>query len=177
MGISAAGSGVAHTTSGVFAQTSTGILALRVGPTTSDSLQVNGAARLNGTALASFQPGTLGKSYTLVTATGGYTGTFSTLATQNLPAFLNASLSYGTSDVTLNLTSGFANTCGPGRRPDLGRPRARLRLQRRRRAQQHAGAVQPVVEPASLGAVASSRATAPASARPQPSPPAASSPI
>ena len=46
MGISAAGSGVAHTTSGVYAQTSTGILALRVGPTTSDSLQVNGAARL-----------------------------------------------------------------------------------------------------------------------------------
>ena len=114
MGISAAGSGVTHTTGGVFAQTSTGILALRVGPTTSDSLQVNGAARLAGTALASFQPGTLGKSYTLVTTTGGYTGTFSTLATQNLPAFLNASLSYGTSNVTLNLTSGFANVSGLG---------------------------------------------------------------
>ncbi|MBI2738777.1 MAG: autotransporter domain-containing protein [Rhodospirillales bacterium] len=113
MGISAAGSGVTHTTSGVFAQTSTGTLALRVGPTTSDSLQVNGAARLNGTALASFQPGALGNSYTLVSATGGYTGTFSTLATQNLPGFLSASLSYGT-NVTLNLTSGFANTSGLG---------------------------------------------------------------
>ena len=113
MGISAAGSGVTHTTSGVFAQTSTGTLALRVGPTTSDSLQVNGAARLNGTALANFQPGALGNSYTLVSATGGYTGTFSTLATQNLPGFLSASLSYGT-NVTLNLTSGFANISGLG---------------------------------------------------------------
>ena len=125
MGISAAGSGITHTTSGVYAQTSTGILALRVGPTTSDSLQVNGAARLNGTAVANFQPGTLGKSYTLLTATSGYTGTFSTLATQNMPAFLNASLNYGASAVTLNLHLGLCQHLGPGRRPGLGRPRAR----------------------------------------------------
>ena len=114
IGISAAGSGVTHTVSGVYAQTSTGILALRVGPTTSDSLQVNGAARLNGTALANFQPGALGNSYTLVSASGGYTGTFSAFATQNLPSFLSASLSYGANNVTLNLTSGFANTSGLG---------------------------------------------------------------
>lgn len=114
MGISAAGSGVTHTISGVFAQTSTGILSLRVSPTASDSLQVNGAARLNGTLQANFQPGVLGKSYTLLTASSGYTGTFATLSTQNLPGFLNASLSYGGSAVTLNLSSGFANLSGLG---------------------------------------------------------------
>ncbi|MBY0318932.1 MAG: autotransporter domain-containing protein [Reyranella sp.] len=113
MGISAAGSGVTHTVSGVYAQTSAGILSLRVGPTTSDSLQVTGAARLNGTAQANFQSGALGNSYTLVSASGGYTGTFSSLSTQNLPGFLTASLSYGT-NVTLNLTSGFANLSGLG---------------------------------------------------------------
>jgi uncharacterized protein with beta-barrel porin domain len=97
----------------VYAQTSGGILSLRVGPTTSDSLQVTGAARLNGTVQTNFQSGALGNSYTLVSATSGYTGTFSSLSTQNLPGFLTASLSYGT-NVTLNLTSGFANTSGLG---------------------------------------------------------------
>ena len=53
-----------------------------------------------------FQPGIgFSKSYNLVTATGGLTGTFSTLSTQNLPAFLSASLAYGPTNVTLNLQS------------------------------------------------------------------------
>jgi uncharacterized protein with beta-barrel porin domain len=113
MGISAAGSGVTHSISGVFAQTSTGTLALRVGSATSDMLLVNGQARLAGTVLANFQPGALGNNYTLVSATGGYTGTFG-LSTQNLPAFLNASLGYSGNNVTLNLQSNFASTPGLG---------------------------------------------------------------
>ena len=107
MGISAAGAGVTHQISGTFAQTSMGTLALRVAPNgVADQLVVNGVARLAGTMQTVFQPGTgFSKSYNLVTATGGLTGTFSTLATQNLPAFLSASLAYGSTNVTLNLQS------------------------------------------------------------------------
>jgi uncharacterized protein with beta-barrel porin domain len=114
MGISAPGSGITHSISGVFVQTPGATLGLRVGATTSDMLQVNGAARLAGTAQANFQPGSLGNSYTLVSATGGYTGTFDQLTTQNLPAFLSASLGYSGNNVTLNLQSGFANQSGLG---------------------------------------------------------------
>ncbi|CAN5819163.1 autotransporter outer membrane beta-barrel domain-containing protein [soil metagenome] len=115
MGITAPGAGVTHTVSGTFAQTSAGTLALRVAPNgVSDQLVVNGQARLAGTALAVFQPGFLSKSYTLVTATGGLTGTFSTLATQNLPAFITASLGYGATNVTLSLQSGLGSLAGVG---------------------------------------------------------------
>jgi subtilase-type serine protease len=115
MGISAPGSGVAHAISGVFAQTSTGTLALRVGANgVSDQLLVNGQARLAGTAQASFQSGALSNSYTLLSATGGYTGTFDTFSTQNLPGFLSASLGYGTNNVSLYLQSSMASTPGLG---------------------------------------------------------------
>ena len=107
MGISAAGAGVTHQISGTFAQTSMGTLSLRVAPNgVADQLVVNGVARLAGTMQTVFQPGSgFSKSYNLVTATGGLTGTFSTLSTENLPAFLNASLAYGGTNVTLNLQS------------------------------------------------------------------------
>ena len=78
-----------------------GTLALRVGSNgVSDQLLVNGQARLAGTALAVFQPGiSFGKSYTLLSATSGFTGTFGTLSTQNLPGFLSASLGYSPTNV------------------------------------------------------------------------------
>lgn len=114
MGITAAGAGVTHQISGTFAQTSTGTLSLRVAPGgVSDSLQVNGVARLAGTAQAVFQSGTYSPStYTLLTATGGLTGTFSSLATQNLPAFLSANLGYSANNVTLSLQSNMAQLAG-----------------------------------------------------------------
>ena len=107
MGITAAGAGVTHQISGTFAQTSMGTLSLRVAPGgVADQLVVNGVARLAGTMQTVFQPGTgFSKSYNLVTATGGLTGTFATLSTENLPAFLSASLAYGSTNVTLNLQS------------------------------------------------------------------------
>jgi uncharacterized protein with beta-barrel porin domain len=115
MGISAPGSGVTHAISGVFAQTSTGTLALRAGANAvSDQLLVNGQARLAGTALASFQSGALSNNYTLLSATGGYTGTFDTFSTQNLPGFLSASLGYGANNVSLYLQSSMASTPGLG---------------------------------------------------------------
>jgi subtilase-type serine protease len=116
LGISAAGAGVTHTTSGMFAQTSLGTLALRVGSNgVSDQLVVNGQAQLAGTALTVFQPGiTVAKSYTLVSATNGLTGTFGTLSTQNLPGFLRASLGYSPTNVTLNLHASIAERSGLG---------------------------------------------------------------
>ena len=107
MGVTAAGAGVTHQISGTFAQTSMGTLSLRVAPGgVADQLVVNGVARLAGTMQTVFQPGTgFSKSYNLVTATGGLTGAFSTLSTENLPAFLSASLAYGSTNVTLNLQS------------------------------------------------------------------------
>ena len=56
----------------------------------------------------------LGKSYTLLTATSGLTGTFGTLSTQNLPGFLSASLGYSLTNVILNLQSSMASTPGLG---------------------------------------------------------------
>ncbi|SEO93983.1 Uncharacterized conserved protein, contains a C-terminal beta-barrel porin domain [Rhodospirillales bacterium URHD0017] len=116
MGISAAGAGVTHQISGTFAQTSMGTLSLRVAPNgVADQLTVNGVARLGGTMQTVFQSGSgFSKTYNLVTATGGLTGTFSTLATQNLPAFLNASLAYGSNNVTLNLQSTLGSMSGLG---------------------------------------------------------------
>jgi len=115
MGISAPGVGTTHAISGVYAQTSSGTLALRVGANgASDMLLVNGQARLAGTALANFQPGALGNTYTLLSATGGFTGTFDSLSTQNLPAFLSAGVGYSGGNVTLNLQSSFAATPGLG---------------------------------------------------------------
>ena len=116
MGITAPGAGYTHTVSGTFAQTSAGTLALRVAPNgVSDQLLVNGQARLAGTALAIFQPGsTFSRNYTLLTATNGLTGTFGTLATQNLPGFLSGSLGYSLSNVVLNLQSSLATTPGLG---------------------------------------------------------------
>jgi uncharacterized protein with beta-barrel porin domain len=114
MGISAPGAGVAHQVSGTFAQTSLGTLSLRVAPGgVSDQLQVNGVARLAGTLQAVFQPGTYSRStYTMLTATSGYTGTFNALSTQNLPVFLNASLGYNPNTVTLSLQSSMASLGG-----------------------------------------------------------------
>ena len=86
MGISAAGSGTANTISGVFAQTPTRRPGPRIGPTTSD-LDAGERPRRGWPAsvLANFHRGTsVGKNYTILTATGGYTGTFNALATQNM---------------------------------------------------------------------------------------------
>jgi len=45
------------------------------------------------------------RNYTILSAAGGRSGTFSALTTANLPAGFSASLSYTATDVTLNLTA------------------------------------------------------------------------
>ena len=82
LGITSAGSGVTHTISGTFVQTSTGTLGLRVSPSAADKLQVNGTAYLGGvlnvTATGSYR---LGQRIALVNGTGGVNGQFSSLTT------------------------------------------------------------------------------------------------
>lgn len=82
LGISTAGSGVTHTISGTFVQTSTGTLGLRVSPTNADKLQVNGTAYLGGTlnvtASGSYR---VGQRVSLVNATSGVNGQFTSLTT------------------------------------------------------------------------------------------------
>ncbi len=81
-----------------------------------------GAATLGGTVEALLQPGSYlpHRSFTVLSATGGLTGTFSG-ATSSLP-FLQPSLDYGTNDVTLTLTpGGFARGAQTANQAAVGR--------------------------------------------------------
>jgi uncharacterized protein with beta-barrel porin domain len=77
---------------------------VQVNPTTASSTNVSGTASLAGTVEAFFAPGSyLTRSYTILTATGGRTGTFDALATFGLPAEFQASLSHPGNTAVLNL--------------------------------------------------------------------------
>lgn len=82
LGISAPGSGVTHLINGIFGQTSTGTLTLRIGSTSNDALQVTGAALLAGTLAPTVGSGIsqpIGTQYQIITAQGGIGGSFATL--------------------------------------------------------------------------------------------------
>ena len=72
----------------------------------------------NGRGLVSRRTA-LARSYTILSAAGGRTGTFDSLCPMNLPAFITASLAYTPTDVQLNL--------GVGHRPDQRASRATSR--------------------------------------------------
>ncbi|WP_354057832.1 autotransporter domain-containing protein [Bradyrhizobium sp. RT6a] len=74
---------------------------------------VNGAATLgNATVSAMFASGTIKKQYTILSATGGFGGTsFNAAVVSNIPT-INASLSYGTNNVFLNIGVTFAPSGG-----------------------------------------------------------------
>ena len=112
LGISAPGGSVTHQISGTFAQTAAGTLALRIGAEGSDLLQVTGAARLAGTAAVDFNTSELANSYILVAASEEITGSFDALTTGGLASFVDASLGYGTNEVTLNLASDLGSVAG-----------------------------------------------------------------
>jgi autotransporter-associated beta strand protein len=82
--------------------------AVEVSPTSSDRTVVNGTASVAGTVQSSFRPGSFQKSYTILSAAGGVSGTFDTLVSTGLPSFVTASLGYTPNLVTLNLTLGLA---------------------------------------------------------------------
>jgi autotransporter-associated beta strand protein len=77
-----------------------------VTPTTAGLTSVSGTASVNGNAMASFVSGgyVSGQHYTLITATGGVSGTFAALNTPGLPFNLKGQLSYDSNNVYLNLT-------------------------------------------------------------------------
>ncbi|MBC9876891.1 autotransporter domain-containing protein [Bradyrhizobium sp. INPA01-394B] len=80
-------------------------------PSTASFTTVSGTATLNGaTVQAAFLTGSyVSKQYTILTATGGLSGTFaSVIANNNLPAGFHDTLSYDANNVYLNLALGFA---------------------------------------------------------------------
>jgi autotransporter-associated beta strand protein len=87
---------------------------VEVAGTTADRTNVTGTATLAGTTQALFAPGVPSRSYTILSAAGGLTGTFQDLTSTGLPGFLSPSLGYGATDVTLNLQSTMTATAGLG---------------------------------------------------------------
>ena len=89
---------------------------VQVNPTMASTTNVGGSASLAGTVDAIFAPGTYGlvRSYTILTATGGRTGTFDALTTSGLPADFQASLSYPGNTAVLNLTAELVPELTPG---------------------------------------------------------------
>jgi uncharacterized protein YhjY with autotransporter beta-barrel domain len=81
---------------------------VNLNPTTSSFASITGTASLAGTVQANFASGSyVVKQYTILTAAGGVSGTFSGLTTTNAPAGLPETLSYGANDVYLNVKPGF----------------------------------------------------------------------
>ena len=87
---------------------------VEVAGTAADLTNVTGTATLAGTTQALFSGTAFARSYTILSAAGGLNGTFQNVSTSGLPGFLNASLGYGATDVTLNLQSSMAATAGLG---------------------------------------------------------------
>jgi autotransporter-associated beta strand protein len=89
---------------------------VEVSPANADRTNVTGTATLGGaTVKASFAPGTyVAKQYTILNATGGVNGTFSSLVNTDLPANFKSSLSYDANDAYLNLALNFIPPPGSG---------------------------------------------------------------
>src|SRR5271166_1083425 len=109
LGISAPGAGITHVIGGTFVQTSTGTLALRVGPGSNDALQVTGVAMLGGTLQLNSQYGFQPKvtdQLTLVIAGGGISGKFANLLDTFSPV-ITPELVYGQNTVVLEFRPDF----------------------------------------------------------------------
>jgi len=109
LGISAPGPGITHVIGGTFVQTSTGTLALRVGPGSNDALQVTRVAILGGTLQLNSQYGFQPKvtdRLTLVIAGGGISGEFASLLDTFSPV-ITPELVYGQNTVVLEFRPDF----------------------------------------------------------------------
>jgi hypothetical protein len=93
--------GITNAASGTFVQTSTGTLGLRISPAGIDSLTVTGTAKLAGALSLSATAGTYGAArYSIVNATSGLSGVFSSFST-NLASATN--ISYDANNAYLNV--------------------------------------------------------------------------
>lgn len=89
------------TVAGNFTNASTGALNLVITPSVASSLAVGGTANLGGTLnVVNLAPYAGPTTYTLLTASGGVNGTFSSTNLENL-AFLNTALNYSPNQVAL----------------------------------------------------------------------------
>jgi uncharacterized protein with beta-barrel porin domain len=107
--------GTKMTVSGNLAFQSGAFYLVQLSPATSSLAEVTGTATLGGaTVNAQFSSGNnVLKQYTILTATGGLSGTtFSGVTNINLPQGASDSLSYSADDVFLNLKAGFTNYAG-----------------------------------------------------------------
>ncbi|CCD94980.1 putative outer membrane autotransporter barrel (fragment) [Bradyrhizobium sp. ORS 375] len=92
------------TVSGNLAFQSGAIYLVQVDPTTASRANVTGTATLAGSVNAVYAAGTyIAKRYTILTATGGVSGTFSNVTATSAPAGFTSSLSYDANNVFLNL--------------------------------------------------------------------------
>jgi outer membrane autotransporter protein len=73
---------------------------------------VTGTATLAGTAIAVLHADSLARSYTILSAAGGRSGTFDAFTPIGLSSSVRASLGYTATDVTLNLTAQIAQVPG-----------------------------------------------------------------
>ena len=88
---------------GNFVNEAGSILAVKLGGSSSDLVDVTGTATLNGGTLESSGIGSLtAATYTVLQATGGVSGTFDTYL-DNLSPFARTSLSYDANDVTITV--------------------------------------------------------------------------
>jgi autotransporter-associated beta strand protein len=99
--------------------TSAAAYIVEVSPTQADRTNVTGTATLAGTVQAVFGPGSyIARTYTILSANGGRSGTFGSLTTNGLPAGFAASLSYTGTDAILNLTAVLGQQpTTPGQQP------------------------------------------------------------
>lgn len=115
--------GTSMTVAGNLAFTSGALYVVYLNPTTTSFATVTGTATLGGaTVNALYASGSyINKQYTILTATGGVSGTFGTLVNTNLPSNFKASLSYDSHDAYLNLALNFTPGPTPGpSAPDYG---------------------------------------------------------
>jgi hypothetical protein len=122
------------TVAGNLALQSGAFYVVQVNPTTASTTNVSGTASLAGTVGAIFLPGSyVSRSYTILTAAGGVTGTFEAGATRGLPAGFQPSLSYTGNTVVLNLEGHLVpgptppSPVGPTPSPPLSTPTGPLR--------------------------------------------------
>jgi autotransporter-associated beta strand protein len=101
--------GTFMTVSGSLAFQSGALYLVELNPATASFASVTGTATLGGaTVNAIYANGSyISKTYTILTASGGVSGTFGSVVNTNLPANFSASLSYDANDVFLNLTLNF----------------------------------------------------------------------
>ena len=108
----AAGDGTAGSSmnvTGSLAMQSGAIYMVQINPTTSSFTNVTGTATLSGaTVQATYANGSyVTRQYTILTASGGVSGTFASLAETNLPANFHTTLSYDANHAYLNLILNF----------------------------------------------------------------------